>query len=223
MIAIILPAGRGERTRSLTDSTPKPLLRVGGKCLIDYHIDALAQAGVDRIVINLAWQGEQIRSHVAAGSAHGVEILYSDEGDEALETGGGVYKALPLLGDDPFWLVNGDVYAECRFDADRLARKTLGHLLLVENPPHNLDGDFALKHSFVSAQGQPRYTFSGISLLRPELFAGCGPGKFPLAPLLIAASDRRAITGELLRGFWTDVGTPERLAELDHRLAAGSA
>ena len=220
---MILAAGRGERMRPLTDSTPKPLLRVGGKCLIDYHIDALVQSGVDRIVINLAWQGAKIRSHVADGSAHGVEILFSDEGDEALETGGGVYKALPLLGDDPFWLVNGDVYAEYRFDADRLARKTLGHLLLVENPSHNPDGDFALKHSFVSAQGQPRFTFSGISLLRPELFASCRAGKFPLAPLLISASDRRTITGERLNGFWTDVGTPERLAELEHHITAGSA
>ena len=220
---MILAAGRGERMRPLTDSTPKPLLRVGGKCLIDYHIDALVTAGVDKIVINLAWRGEQIRSHIAGTWSRGVEILFSDEGNEALETGGGVYKALPLLGDDPFWLVNGDVYAECRFDVDRLARKTLGHLLLVENPSHNPEGDFALEHSLIRAQGQPRYTFSGISLLRPELFIGCRPGKFPLAPLLIEASDRRTITGELLNAFWTDVGTPERLAELDHRLATGGA
>lgn len=215
---MILAAGRGERMRPLTDSKPKPLLRAGGKSLLDYHIDALVRAGVNRIVINLAWKSEQIRSHVGDGSAYGVEILFSDEGDEALETGGGVHKALPLLGDEPFWLVNGDVYAEYSFDTDRLARRTLGHLLLVENPAHNPNGDFALKHSFVSAHDQPRYTFSGISLLRPELFAECRPGKFPLAPLLVAASDRRAITGELLRGYWTDVGTPGRLAELDSRL-----
>jgi len=215
---MILAAGRGERMRPLTDNVPKPLLRVGGKSLIDYHIAALVNAGVERIVINLAWQGEQIRSHVADGSAYGVEILFSDEGQEALETGGGVYQALPLLGDEPFWLVNGDIYAEFSFDADRLAQRTLGHLLLVENPSHNPDGDFALKHSLINARGQPRYTFSGISLLRPELFAGCQAGKFPLAPLLSAASDRRAITGEFLQGYWTDVGTPERLAELDLRL-----
>lgn len=220
MIAMILAAGRGERMRPLTDDTPKPLLRAGHKCLIDYHIDALVQAGVSRVVINLAWRGDQIKSHVGDGSDYGVEAVFSDEGHEALETGGGVQKALPLLGKDPFWLVNGDIYVEYLFNAADLAPRTLGHLILVPNPRHNREGDFVLDDSYVRPEGKPRYTFSGVSLLRPELFLSCKPGKFPLAPLLIDASEKDAITGEVFNGFWADVGTPERLAQLDTRLSS---
>lgn len=205
--------------RPLTDAVPKPLLRAGGQCLIDYHVKALVRAGASRIVVNLAWRGEQIRAHVGDGSRFGVEIVYSDEGGDALETGGGVFKALPLLGADPFWLVNGDVYVEYEFHQAGLDPSLLGHLLLVPNPRHNPTGDFALAGGLVRQRGQPRYTFAGVSLLRPELFARSAAGKFPLAPLLSGASENDAVTGELFTGFWTDVGTPERLAALDRHLA----
>lgn len=220
---MILAAGRGERMRPLTDDTPKPLLRIAGKCLIDYHIEALAKAGVSRIVINLAWLGHQIEAHVGDGARYGLEIVFSDEGAEAIETGGGVHNALPLLGEDPFWLVNGDVYAEYPFKAIQLPPDVLGHLLLVVNPQHNPEGDFALRNSVVRRTGEPRYTFSGISMLRPELFSKCEPGKFPLAPLLIEASKDNAITGEVIDGFWADIGTPERLAQLHRRLISQNA
>ncbi|MFW2405373.1 MAG: N-acetylmuramate alpha-1-phosphate uridylyltransferase MurU [Gammaproteobacteria bacterium] len=218
MKAMILAAGRGERMRPLTDSTPKPLLEVGGRALIEHHIGALAAAGVDEIVINLSWHGEQIRDFLGPGDKYGVKIAYSDEGPVALETGGGIHHALPLLGDEPFWLVNGDVYCDFPYPERSLEPRILGHLLLVANPEHNVRGDFALDDGGVQAQGDPMFTYSGISLLHPAMFASCEPGKFPLAPLLLDAMDRRRISGELYPGRWIDVGTPERLQLLDAEL-----
>ncbi len=223
---MILAAGRGERMRPLTDSTPKPLLEVGGRALIEHHIDALAAAGVEEIVINLSWHGEQIMDFLGDGSKYGLKISYSDEGPVALETGGGIHRALPMLGDEPFWLVNGDVYCDFSYPERGLAPQSLGHLLLVPNPDHNTRGDFALDDGIVLRKGDPEgdpecdpmWTYSGISLLRPRLFASCAPGKFPLAPLLIDAMDRRRISGEVYRGRWVDVGTPERLRLLDAEL-----
>lgn len=204
--------------RPLTDTTPKPLLRVGGQPLLDYHIQALARGGISDLVINLAWHGDQIRQHVGDGSGYGLRVAYSDEGPEALETGGGIQLALPLLGDAPFWLVNGDIYCEFTFGARGLARGTLGHLVLVPNPPHNLAGDFSLSGHQVGPPGPDSLTYSGIAVLDPALFRDVAAGRFPLAPLLVRAAEAGALTGERFDGIWLDVGTPERLVELDRLL-----
>lgn len=222
MKAMILAAGRGERMRPLTDTTPKPLLKVGGRALIEHHIDALAGAGICDLVINLAWRGGQIRENIGDGSKYGVNISYSDEGPEALETGGGIHHALPLLGREPFWLVNGDIYCEYEYADRTLDDDRLGHLLLVPNPDHNAAGDFGLVDGRVVATAAESWTYSGIALLSPELFVHCTPGKFPLAPLLIDAMGRQTISGELFDGRWVDVGTPERLRAL-HRELRGNA
>lgn len=219
MKAMILAAGRGERMRPLTDSTPKPLLRIGGTPLVEYHVEALARAGIDGLVVNLAWQGDKIKDFLGTGSKYGLKITYSDEGTEVLETGGGIYRALPQLGPEPFWLVNGDVYCEFDYAQRQLQPGILGHLILVPNPDHNPDGDFALDGDRVRRQGRPASTYSGIALLHPELFAAARPGKFPLTPLLIDAMEAGRMTGELFVGEWMDVGTPARLRALDERIS----
>lgn len=215
---MIMAAGRGERMRPLTDHTPKPLLEAGGRRLIEYHLDALARAGFTDIVVNHAHLGIQIEQTLGDGSRYGVRIAYSPEGDKALETGGGIFRALPLLGDGPFLVVNGDVWTDYPFT--QLAREPQGlaHLVLVDNPPHHPQGDFALIGSCVTGSGAARLTFSGIGVYRPELFAGCEPGVFPLAPLLRRAMEAGQVTGEHYRGRWLDVGTPQRLEELDREL-----
>ena len=217
---MILAAGRGERMRPLTDSVPKPLLTAGGKPLIEYHVEALGRAGVGELVINLSWRGDEIRAHLGDGSKYGLSIAYSDEGPEALETGGGIHKALPLLGGAPFWLVNGDVYTEFGYAARRLGSGVLGHLVMVKNPAHHPDGDFCLDGGRLRTAGNPMLTYSGIALLHPDLFADSVPGKFPLAPLFVNAMTTNALTGEEFDGLWFDVGTPERLHELDRLLSA---
>ena len=217
MKAMILAAGRGERMRPLTDRIPKPLLRAGGKRLIEYHIEALATAGVRDLVINHAHLGAQIEAVLGDGGRWGGRIRYSPEG-EALETGGGICRALPLLGDAPFLVVNGDIWCDYGFSVPRLDEGVLAHLVLVDNPAHNPRGDFALSAGRIANAGASRLTFSGIGLYRPELFAGCPPGAFALAPLLRAACDRGQVSGEHFRGRWTDVGTPQRLRELDRML-----
>jgi MurNAc alpha-1-phosphate uridylyltransferase len=221
MNAMILAAGRGERMRPLTDHTPKPLLVVGGKSLIVHHIERLAAAGVREIVINHAHLGEQIESALGDGACWGVHIRYSSEG-KALETGGGIFRALPLLGPAPFLVVNGDIWTDLDFARLRLRDGLLAHLVLVENPPHNPQGDFALAAGSVLAQGEPRYTFSGIGVYRPDLFRDCAPSAFPLAPLLRDAMSRGLVSGELHSGHWSDVGTPARLQALDRMLKLGS-
>jgi MurNAc alpha-1-phosphate uridylyltransferase len=214
MKAMILAAGRGERMRPLTDTTPKPLLPVRGRPLIEHHLAALARAGITDLVINLGWLGEQLRAHVGDGRRFGVRVAWSEEGYPALETGGGVERALPLLGAERFWLVNGDVYCDYPFGERRLGSGVLAHLVLVPNPAHHEKGDFALADGRVANAAAGRLTYSGIAVLDPRLFAGHAPGRFPLAPLLRAAADRGEVTGELFTGAWNDVGTPERLAEL---------
>lgn len=216
---MILAAGRGERMRPLTDTCPKPLLQVGNKRLIEYHIEALAAAGVESIIINLAYLGEQIQHYLGDGSRYGVKILYSPEA-EALETGGGIFKALPLLGDDPFILVNGDVWADYDFSTLPKQISGMAHLIMVANPEHNPSGDFSLSDNLLSATGDNKLTYSGIGVYHPHLFAGCEPGRFPLAPLLKKAMDEKQISGEYYRGKWVDVGTPQRLQELDKALKA---
>lgn len=216
---MILAAGRGERMRPLTDHSPKPLIEVGGTSLLHRHIAGLRLAGVDQIVINLGWLGEKIRAALGDGSALGVHIEYSEEGWPALESGGGIHHALPLLGNRPFLVVNGDVYADYPWPhlverARALPPGQLAHLVMVPNPPHNPAGDFALVDGQVRNGSEARRTFSGISIHRPQMFAGCRPGHFPMLPLWRAAADRGELGGELFEGRWSDVGTKERLQAL---------
>jgi len=215
MKAMILAAGRGERMRPLTDATPKPLLRIGGQTLIEHHIHALSQAGITELVINHAHLGEQIVKALGDGDAYGVFIQYSSEPDAALETGGGVCNALPLLGDAPFIVVNADIWTDYRFDGLPQAPAGMAHLVMVDNPEHHPDGDFSLSNGQLSQQGPHMLTFSGIGVYRPALFADCTPGAFPLGPLLRAAMDREEVSGEQYTGRWFDIGTPERLAAVN--------
>ncbi|MEJ2576362.1 MAG: nucleotidyltransferase family protein [Gammaproteobacteria bacterium] len=222
-VAMILAAGRGERMRPLTDRLPKPLLEVGGKALIVWHIERLAAAGLRRIVINHAHLGHLIEQTLGDGGRWGVSIRYSAEGEgRALETGGGIFHALPLLGDGPFLVVNGDIWTDVDPGALALAGEDLAELLLVDNPPHHPEGDFRLIGDRVAAEGRPRLTFAGVGVYRPGLFAGCRPGAFPLAPLLRAAMAAGRVGGQHHLGGWVDVGTPARLAQLDETLSARS-
>lgn len=211
---MVLAAGRGERMRPLTDQVPKPLLSVRGKPLIVYHLEKLQRLGVKQVVINLAWLGEQVRAALGDGARWGLQILYSDEGQQALETGGGILQALPLLGPQPFLVLNADVFTEFDFSALQLAPEALAQLVLVANPMHHPRGDFALINGRVQEQGGARWTYSGIGLYRPELFAGCSPGKFPLLPLLRRAIAGGRLYGQVFDGVWNDVGSVERLAAL---------
>jgi MurNAc alpha-1-phosphate uridylyltransferase len=220
---MILAAGRGERMRPLTDHTPKPLLMAGGKPLIVWHIERLVAAGISDLVINHAHLGIKIEQALGDGRQFGARIRYSDEGT-ALETAGGIAYALHLLGDAPFAVVNGDVYCDYDFahlpqHASRLANSDdLAHLVLVDNPEHNLKGDFGLQARRVT-DSAPKFTFSGIGLYQPGLFAGIARGsKAPLAPLLREQIAQDRVSGEHHRGLWMDIGTPQRLEELDHLL-----
>jgi len=221
---MILAAGRGERMRPLTDHTPKVLLHAGGKPLLQWHVERLARAAFEPIVINHAWLGEQIERCLGDGSRFGTRLLYSRE-EEALDTGGGIANALPLLGDEPFLVVNGDIFTDLDFASLRPRLQALdtvdvvAHLLLVDNPPHHTGGDFVLSGGRVREHGAPRLTFSGIGLYRRDLFASVTPGrKAPLAPLLRAAMARGGVSGEHYSGLWLDIGTPERLDDLNRRL-----
>ncbi len=217
MKAMILAAGRGKRLRPLTDHTPKPLVQAAGKPLIEYQIEALAQAGISEIIINHAYLGEQIERQLGNGSRWGVVIHYSPE-PEALETGGGIFKALPLLGDAPFLVINGDIWTNFDYSSLQLAEDDLAHLVLIENPTHNPKGDFVLQGGRIVEAEAARYTFSGIGLYRPALFAGCLAETFPLAPLLRQAIAADVVSGEYFTGDWIDVGTPQRLEQLSDRL-----
>ncbi|MCE8016312.1 nucleotidyltransferase family protein [Halomonas sp. MCCC 1A17488] len=221
MKAMILAAGLGKRMRPLTDHCPKPLLPVAGKPLIAHHLERLAAAGIREVVINVSYRAEQIVEALGDGDAYGVRIAWSREATP-LETGGGIRQALPLLGGAPFLLVNGDVW--CAFDPAVLPPlgDDLAHLVLVANPPHHPEGDFHLDSAGrVHASGEPRLTFSGLSLIDPALVAERPPGEFPLAPLLREAMNAGRVGGTHHRGRWVDVGTPERLVELDRELRQG--
>ena len=213
-VAMILAAGRGERMRPLTDHTPKPLLAVHDKPLIVWHIERLKKAGISQLVINHAHLGEQIEHALGDGSSLGVSITYSPE-DTALETGGGIARALPLLGERPFLVVNGDVWTDIDYSALSLDEDDLAHLVLVSNPSHNPKGDFTLNNGRVAAEGEDKLTFSGIGLYQSHLFAGQSEERFPLAPLLQNAMSLNKVSGHHHQGIWTDVGTPERLAEIN--------
>jgi MurNAc alpha-1-phosphate uridylyltransferase len=214
MKAMILAAGRGERMRPITDTTPKPLLRVSGHCLIEYHLHALIRAGIKDVVVNLGHLGEKIEAFLGDGRRYGLAIRYSREGEHILNTGGGIHRALPMLGPGPFLVVNGDIFTEIHFERLPAQPAGLAHLVLVANPPHHPQGDFALEDGQVREEGAPRFTFSGVGVYRPELFSGCEAGAFPLAPLLRRAMAAGKVSGEFYEGVWRDVGTPERLAEL---------
>ena len=222
MKAMILAAGKGERLRPLTLHTPKPLVQAAGIPLIEYHVRALATAGFNELVINHAWLGQQIEDYLGDGSRFGVDIRYSAEG-EPLETGGGIFRALPLLGDAPFLAVNGDIFTDYPFAELRQPLPGLAHLVLVDNPPHHPAGDFCLREGrVVDAQAdQASLTYSGIAVLSPRLFADCQPGAFKLAPLLRQAMAAGQVSGEHFAGRWVDVGTHERLAEVELLLAQG--
>jgi MurNAc alpha-1-phosphate uridylyltransferase len=230
MKAMILAAGRGERMRPLTDHCPKPLLQVGGKALIVWHLERLAKTGFREIVVNHAHLGSMIEQQLGDGRAWGVRIAYSPEPPGALETAGGIVNAMSLLGadasDEPFLVINGDIW--CDWDCARASmlatamaqRNDLAHLVMVANPPQHPQGDFALVYGRLSDAGTPRYTFSGIGLYDPRLFAGLVPGApAKLAPLLRAAMAENRVGGDLYDGCWVDVGTPQRLAELDATLS----
>jgi len=221
MRAMILAAGRGERMRPLTDITPKPLLKVAGKMLIEYHLENLARAGIKDVVINHAWLGEQITDTLGDGARYGLSIRYSDEGKTALETAGGIIKALPLLGDDPFVVVNGDIWTD--YDFRQLPKPACKiHLVLVNNPDHNPKGDFALdENGLLHNQSTSQYkslTYSGIGVFSPEIFTKLTAGVQPLAPVLREAIAKQHVCGEHYQGQWWDVGTPARLQELDDRI-----
>lgn len=222
MRAMILAAGRGERMRPLTDDTPKPLLQAGGKPLIAWHLEALAAAGFTEVVINHAHLGAQIEQFVGDGGRFGLAVRYSVEGQgQALETGGGIFRALPLLGEAPFLVINGDIWCDYPYARLRELAVKEAHLVLVDNPPQHPLGDFLLRHGEVSEGDGERLTFSGIGVYHPALFAGCEGGAFALGPLLRRAMAHGTVSGEYYRGHWYDIGTPGRLAQLDAMLRRG--
>jgi MurNAc alpha-1-phosphate uridylyltransferase len=219
MKAMVLAAGR-ERMRPITDRIPKPLVPVAGKPLIGYHLEALARAGVRDIVINLSWLGSQIREALASGERYGVSITYSEEGPVPLETGGGIFRALQWLGSEPFLVVNGDIWTDFDFRSIALAPGAHACLVLVPNPPQLPRGDFGLEADLVVERETDRFTYSGIGIYTARFFAGCEAGRFPLLPLLKRAIAARALCGQVYRGDWSDIGSPERLAALETRLRA---
>ncbi len=246
MKAMILAAGRGERLKPLTDETPKPLIKVAGKSLIEYHLKNLANAGFKEVIINTAWLAEKIHQQLGNGEKYGIPITYSDEGEEdnnqALETAGGIINALPLLGDQPFLVVNGDIWCDFDFsNIPKLTGNTQAHLILVENPKHNSNGDFSLQHdplqhtslqhdsiqhdpiqnSLIKNSGAIMNTYSGIAIFSPDFFAQQQPGYQALAPILRNKCKDNLVSGQLYEGLWTDVGTLERLQQLENQLSSG--
>lgn len=215
MPAMLLAAGRGERLRPVTDTMPKALVKVGGECLIDRHLRMLADADIDTVVINLDWLGEQIVEHIGSGKRFGIQVVYSPEYGHVLETGGGICRALPMLGSDAFWVVNADIYTDMSLPSEELPDDVLGHLVLVPTPAHKARGDFDLMHGRVSVGDDPAFTFSGVARYRPAFFARAEGDRFPLAPLLYGAAADGLLGGSLYEGLWEDVGTPERLARLN--------
>jgi MurNAc alpha-1-phosphate uridylyltransferase len=207
---MILAAGRGERMGALTADCPKALLQVGGRYLIDYAILNFKRAGIHEIVINVSYRGEQIQQALQSGEKYGVQLVYSEE-PERLETGGGIFQALPLLGKEPFIVVSADVVTDFQIQAHRPIGEALAHLVMVDNPPYHPKGDFGLREHHIHLQGQPTYTFANIGWYHPDLFKEEEPGYFRLTKVLIPAITAGRVTGELYRGFWFNIGTPEDL------------
>lgn len=224
MKAMILAAGRGERLRPLTDTTPKPLIVVRGKSLIEHHLESLRAAGFMDVVINVSWLADKIKDQLDAGTRFGVRIRYSEETPEALEAGGGILKALPLLGSEPFLVVNADIYTDFPFRTLQTALRhgDLAHLVMVPNPAHHPEGDFLLDPSGrLHADGKPRLTYAGIGIHHPGFFKDCSPGRFPLLPWWQRAMRAGRVSGELYAGDWQDIGTPQSLRTLG-ALSSGS-
>jgi len=219
MKAMILAAGRGERMRPLTDKLPKPLLRVNNKALIVYHIEKLAKAGFEEIIINIAHLGYKIPESLGDGSNWGIKIRYSDEQEMgALESAGGIIKALELLGDEPFLVVNGDVFCDYNFNPNFDLKNQLAHLILVRNPPHNPQGDFGLEDTYVLNEVKEKHTFSGIGYYNPKMFQGFQTTKQALAPILRDLIKNKKVSGELFTGSWYDIGTPQRLEDINRKI-----
>lgn len=219
MRAMILAAGRGERLRPLTDSVPKPLVEVGGKPLIEYHLRALAKAGFREIVINQGHLGDSLPLAIGDGSRWNITIHWSDEQPEALDTGGGIHQALPLLGSSPFLVVNGDIWTDYPYSQLRAIKCDWAHLVMISNPPQHPAGDFSLHHGRIRNAGENKLTYSGIAVYHPRLFDACTPGKFSVVPLLRSAMANHLVTGEKYRGGWEDIGTFERLESVRKLLA----
>ena len=215
MKVMILAAGRGERMRPLTDTTPKPLLEAGNKRLIEYHLTNLANAGFKDVVINVAWLGQQIIDTLGNGEKYSLNIIYSNEGDQALETGGGIFNALELLGEEPFLVINGDVWTD--YPLEKLydyPLKDKAHLVLVNNPAHNPEGDFSITEGRLVEGESEKYTFSGLGVYSPSFFETSDKGKYPLAPMIRNYINKNKISAELYQGKWMDIGTKERLENL---------
>ncbi|MGB5353777.1 MAG: nucleotidyltransferase family protein [Woeseia sp.] len=222
MTVMVLAAGRGERLRPLTDELPKALVEVAGISLLERHLERLGKAGVNTVVINLGWLGEHIVRRIGSGSRFGLQVVYSPEYDNVLETGGGVHRALPLLGTaQPFWVINADIVCDFDVTATVLPDNATAHLILVPNPAYRDNGDFALVDGRVTNDREAPLTFSGIALYRAEFFDGCKAGRFSVVPLLRRAADDGRVSGEIHHGVWADVGTQERLAEADRLLQDG--
>lgn len=212
---MILAAGRGERLRPLTENLPKALVEVKGEPLLERHLRFLSASGVDTVVINLGWLGEQILERIGGGERFGLNVIYSQEGENILETGGGIHRALPMLGTAPFLVVNADILTDMPAPDISLDDNDLAHIVLVPTPADKERGDFALVGDRVHNDGESMYTFSGVAIYRPEFFDGCEPGRFSVVPMLRSAADAGRISGSVYAGLWRDVGTPERLAELN--------
>jgi MurNAc alpha-1-phosphate uridylyltransferase len=212
---MILAAGRGERLRPLTENIPKSLVEVHGEPLLERHLRSLKTGGIDTVVINLGWLGGQILDRIGGGERFGLNVIYSQEGDNILETGGGIHRALPVLGNEPFLVVNADIFTDMPVPDIALDDDDLAHLVLVPTPDDRKDGDFALVGDRVRNEGGAMRTFSGVSIYRAEFFDDCEPGRFSVVPMLRAAADAGRISGSVYAGLWRDVGTPERLAELN--------
>lgn len=217
MLAMILAAGRGERLRPVSDTMPKALVEVGGISLLEQQLQRLADAGIETVVINLGWLGERIAERIGSGRQFGLQVVYSPEYDNILDTGGGIKRALPLLGRAPFWVINADVFTDMTLPKVKLDADSLAHLVLVPTPAHKEFGDFELRDGKVRNSDNQDLTFSGIAFYRPEFFADSGGGRYSVVPLLREAADRGQLEGSLYEGIWEDVGTPERLAALNTR------
>lgn len=222
MRAMILAAGRGERLRPLTDATPKPLIEAGGKPIIEHQLDRLARAGFREVVINTGHLGEQLPAALGGGERWGLSLRYSEEPPTALETGGGIFQALPLLGPAPFAVLSGDTWSDFPLGRLRHVKCDYAHLVMVPNPPHHPEGDLALSGGRLRTQGEPRYTFGGMAVYHPRFFEGCEAGRWRITGLLRRMADEKIVTGEVHRGSWFDTGTPQRLAALRAHLESRS-
>ena len=212
---MILAAGRGERLRPLSDKMPKSLVEVRGQSLLERHLTNIRSAGIEDVVINLGWLGEQIVERVATGTAYELNVTYSDEGDDILETGGGIHNALPLLGDEPFLVVNADIFTDMPPPQVSLSDSQMGHLVMVPTPEYRTGGDFDLESGIVRNGEAPSLTFSGVAIYRPEFFSTCEAGRFSIVPMLREAADSGLLQGSLYEGLWADVGTPGRLRAIN--------